>query len=326
MRVVLAGLGSIGRRHLGNIRALVPDAEITILRHADRGEPLPLGADRVVYALADAVASRPDVALVCGPTTGHAEVAIALARAGAHLFVEKPLAATADDALAIVEAAASAGRNLIVGYNLRFLPSLRAMRAAVGDGSIGRPMSLRAEVGQYLPDWRPGSDYRETNSARAFGGGIVLELSHEIDYARWLLGEITTVDAVVDRQSDLEIDVDDTAELIVRFASGALGSIHLDMTQRSVVRTCRVAGTLGTLVWDGIADTVRRFRPEIGWEQLYEPSGNDRNAMYVDEVAHVLACVRGEATPLVSGRDGERVVAVAEAARRASALGMRIAL
>lgn len=326
MRVALVGLGSIGRRHLANLRALEPDAEIVVVRHARTHEGVPEGADGVVFSLDEALASQTDLALICGPTAAHAQAGLACLRAGAHLFVEKPLAGDSAGARALMDAAEAAQRSLVVGYNLRFLPSLRRLRDALADGSIGRVMSLRAEVGQYLPEWRPDRDYRETNSARAaLGGSVVFELSHEIDYVRWLTGEVTSVDAVLARTSDLEIDVDDTAELLLRFEGGAIASVHMDMAQRSTTRTCRIAGVDGTLEWDGIAGQVRLYSPGEGWTSIYTGDG-ERNAMYLDEMTHVLACARGEASPLASGLDGLRAVEIAEAARVSSRDGRRIDL
>jgi predicted dehydrogenase len=326
MRVALVGLGSIGRRHLANLRALEPDAEIVVVRHARNDEGVPEGADGVMFSLDEALAESPDLTLICGPTSTHVQTGLACLRSGAHIFVEKPLGIDAAGAAALVAAASTAKCALLVGYNLRFLPSLRRLRDELHGGSIGRPMTLRAEVGQFLPDWRPGRDYRETNSARAdFGGSVELELSHEIDYVRWLLGEAASVDAVLARTSDLEIDVDDTAELLLRFRSGAIASVHMDMAQRSTTRTCRIAGVNGTLTWDGISGEVRRYVPNEGWTVLHAGDG-DRNVMYVAEMAHVLACVRGEAEPLIGGIDGLRTVEIARAARRASDEGRRIEL
>lgn len=325
MRIALVGLGSIGRRHLANLRLLVPDADITVVRHRRTTEGPPEGADRVVFSRDEALARKPELAVVCGPTSTHAEDAAAFAACGAHLFIEKPIAADTAGAQRVVSAVAASGVTCVVGYNFRFLPSLRALRAAAAGGSIGRVMSVRAEVGQYLPEWRPAADYRTTNSARAaLGGDVTLELSHEIDYVRWLCGEVADVGAVLARTSDLEIDVDDTAELLLRFRSGAVGSVHLDMTQRAPVRTCRIAGTDGTLTWDGLAGVVRRFVPGTGWDVLHD-GDPERNQMYIDEAAHVLACVRGEEEPLIDAADGARTVAVAAAARRAAAAGIRTA-
>lgn len=325
IRVVIVGLGGIGRRHLANIRAAEPDAQITVLRHLRADSSVPAGANRVVYSLDDALATQPDVAFVCGPTSTHAEAGMAFARAGVHLFVEKPLALDLTDAQRLVEASNAAGRMLIVGYNLRFCASLRALHAAAHAGRIGRIMSGRAEVGLYLPDWRPGIDYRTTNSARAeFGGGVALELSHEIDYMRWLLGEVATVDAIVGRFGDLDIDVDDTAELLLSFTGGGIGSIHMDMTQRSPTRTCRLIGTTGTLTWDGIAGETQAFDHAEGWTTLVAGGSEGRNTMYLAEIAHVFACIRGESAPFADGLTGARVVQIAQAAVHAAREGRRI--
>ena len=134
------------------------------------------------------------------------------------------------------------------------------MRKALHQGHIGRVQSVRAEVGQYLPDWRPGIDCRQTASAQqALGGGALLELSHEIDYVRWLIGEIREVTARIARLSDLEIDVEDCAEIILTFENGTIGGPHLDMIQRAPTRTCRLIGSDGTLVWDGLTSHVARY-------------------------------------------------------------------
>jgi predicted dehydrogenase len=325
IRAVVAGLGSIGRRHLANLRAIEPDAQITVLRH-DRAETaVPADADRVVHTLADAVAQRPDIAFVCGPSSTHVTVGLALAEAGIHLFVEKPLALMAADAARLVDVCAQARRLLIVGYNLRFSTSLRALYDAARSGRIGRIMSGRAEVGQYLPDWRPDVDYRRTNSARReFGGGVVLELSHELDYMRWLLGDVRAVDAVVARLSDLEIDVDDTADILLSFARGSVGNIHLDMTQRNPTRRCQLVGTNGTLSWDGITGETRLFEPGAGWSTLVPAGAQERDAMYLAQTAHVVACLRGEAEPLADGRTGAAVVKLAEAVAAAAREGRRV--
>jgi predicted dehydrogenase len=319
IRVVLVGLGSIGRRHLANIRLTEPDAEITVVRHRRDDSTVPEGADRVVHTLDEALAYRPDVGFLCGPTSTHAQVGIVLASAGLHLFVEKPLALNAVEARQLVDACNEADRMLIVGYNLRFCESLRIMHRAACDGSVGRVMSGRAEVGQYLPEWRSGVDYRTTNSARSeFGGSIVFELSHEIDYMRWLLGEVAAVDAIVGRLSNLDVDVDDTAELLLSFTNGCFGSIHMDMTRRDATRRCELIGTDGTLTWNAITGETCRFRFDSGWTTLVSGGGESRNDMYLAEAAHVFACIRGEATPLVDGTDGARVVELAQAALSAA--------
>jgi predicted dehydrogenase len=204
----------------------------------------------------------------------------------------------------------------MVGYNLRFHPSLQLLKAATDRGSIGRILSVRAEVGQYLPEWRPGSDYRNSVSARReLGGGVFLELSHELDYVRWIAGEITSVMAQADHISDLELNVEDTAEIILRFASGAMGSVHLDMIQQPATRSCKLIGTEGVLTWDGISGSVRLYSAKTGtWSDLHTGQKNEWNQMYLDEMEHFISCIRKRKDPLVTGLDGKRVLEIALAA------------
>ena len=159
------------------------------------------------------------------------------------------------------------------------------------------------------------------------GGGALMELCHEIDYVRWLVGEVLEVFARVGRVSDLEIDVDDIAELILEFETGAIGNIHLDMVQRAPTRTCRLIGTEGTLTWDGLTDWVAHYSSATRtWTDLFPAAAQDRNEMYVAELRHFLDCVRSGTTPLVDGIDGRRVLEIALAARQSSSERRAIAV
>jgi predicted dehydrogenase len=329
-RYLVVSLGSIGRRHLGNLRRLRPDARIGVLRLAARpgeGGP-PEGADDQFHDIRDAIAFAPRAAIVASPASAHLGVAKRLAEAGTHLFLEKPIADRAEGVANLVDGCAARGLVLMVGYNLRFHPSLLAMKQAIDAGAIGRVLGARAEVGQYLPDWRPGSDYRRGVTARAeLGGGVLLELSHELDYLQWLLGRPRDVSARGGRLGDLEIDVEDMVELTLGYDRPLLASVHLDMLQRAPTRQCRVIGTEGTLLWDGIADKLDIYRAaEPGWREVPVTRLSDRNQMYLDELDHFLGCVDTSTRPRCDGRDGLAVLEIVEAARQSMATGHCITL
>ena len=331
MRALIAGSGSIARRHLKNLRHLVPAAHITVLRRSPSSSATPSewpDADQLVSTLDEACAGRPELAIVASPAPFHVETALALARQNCHLLIEKPLShslAGIDPLLAECDARRLV---LLIGYTLRFLPALNILRQALTAGRIGRVLSFRAEVGQYLPDWRPGTDYRASVSAKAeLGGGAILELSHEIDYIRWLLGDAANVFALSAKTGDLEIDVEDVAEITLRLSSGAVGSIHVDMLQRTPCRQCKIIGTTGTLIWDNNDNSVRLFSADkSAWEHLAVPPLSDRNAMYCTELAHFLACIEGTETPAVSGRDALQVLRIALAAKESARTGSMVQL
>lgn len=330
-RYLLVSLGSIGRRHLRNLRSLRPAAEIGVLRqHSRVVDPTPpAGADVQFADLDAALAFAPRAAVVASPASTHMAIARRLAEAGVHVFLEKPMADCGTGLAELIRACERRELALMVGYNLRFLPSLRQVRAGIADGLIGRMLAVRAEVGQYLPDWRPGSDYRMGVSARAaLGGGALLELSHELDYLYWLFGLPARVTARGGHYSDLELDVEDTAELILEYEAPAkLVNVHLDMVQRAPSRQCRFVGSEGTLIWDGISDEIRLFRAEAGeWRNLDGAKLLDRNQMYVDELEHFLTCVATGARPLIDGKAGHDVLTIVEAARRSMASGTTISV
>jgi len=328
MRILIVGLGSIGRRHLANLRKIDPSAQITVWHQTPKSNHVSefLPVDRVVYRVEDALVAKPEAALIASPASLHVETALVLARQGVHLFIEKPLSNSLKGVEELLQLCRQQKLVLMVGYNFRFYPPLRIVRQAILENLIGRPLSIRAEVGEYLPDWRPTQDYRQGVSAqRALGGGAVLELSHELDYVRWLIGEVETVSAQVGRLSDLEIDVEDTAEIVLRFRNGGIGNVHLDMVQRDKTRTCRIIGTEGVLTWDGMSHRVQLFSAAThAWSDLHPARVIERDDMYVAELRHFLDCVAGQSIPTPSGEDGKRVLQIALAALQSSKEGKAV--
>lgn len=330
-RILIVGGGSMGYRHTRLIRQSLPEADIRVLMR-EPGRALPEGATGRVATLAEAIAFKPEVAVIANPATLHLDAAVPLARSGVHLLVEKPLSAHCAGVDALIETARTSGIVLLVGYNLRYAPSLQDFSQRVRQGVIGRCLGVRAEVGQYLPSWRPAADYRQGVSARReLGGGVLLELSHELDYLRWIFGEVRSVQAMVARQSSLEIDVEDTADLLLQFEStgegtGVVASVHLDFVRRDSIRMCTAVGTLGTLRWNGIASSVELFSADTGaWETVFSAEP-DRDATYISQWDHFLACVAKRDALRVTGQDGLAVLRIVEAARESASTGRRIEL
>lgn len=330
MRILIAGFGTIARRHLKNIRQIEPASHLTIWRQHTSSEDAEARAlaETQVFSVEEALRGRPDAALVTGPASSHMATGLILAKAGIPLFIEKPLSHTMAGVDTLLNVCRANGVPLMVGYNFRFHQPLQILRSALIEGSIGRPLYLHAEVGQYLPDWRPHKDYRLTASAKKeLGGGAVLELSHELDCARWLMGEVASVQATMAKVSDLEIDVEDTAQITLRFRNGAIGSVHMNMVQRVPTRTCRIVGAEGTFVWDAMASCVSRYLvSNKTWEILHSEPNADRNQMYVEEMRHFLECAKTRCTPLITGEDGKAVLEVALAAKRSAEDGQMITL
>lgn len=329
-RIVIAGLGSIGRRHLRLLRARCPGAQIMALRHKDGGDAIG-GLDASTTSIEKVLEFAPQIAVIATPAPFHAQVACPLARNGTHLLIEKPVAASINDARAIADAVRETGVTAQVGYNLRFLESLNAFRGAIQGGTIGRIASVRAEVGQHLPDWREGSDWRQTVSARRdLGGGVLLELSHEFDYLSWIFGGVAGVRGWAGQQGNLDLAVEDTAHVILDFggtmppaARGerVVATVSLDFIRHDTVRRCVAIGDEGTLAWDAVASEVVLVRPGGDAARLHS-STPDRDAAYVAQLDAFLARVgkRG-AGPGADVGEALDVLRIVDAVHRSHAAG-----
>lgn len=317
MKILMVGFGSIARRHIKNIKVIKPNAKIAVWEQYDTTAAL--GAmtpfiEKLVFSAEDAFAWNAKVVFVVNPTTLHCDTAFFFAKCGAHLFIEKPLSHCKDGIDDLIHLARRNNLVVMVGYVLRFTRQLQMLKTALNKNSVGRPLSFRATIGQHLSLWRPDQRYQDTVTAQKnLGGGVLLELSHEIDYMQWLGGAVTQVYALTGKVSDLDIDVEDVAEILLQFASGAVGHIHLDMLDYSAHRSCRIVGERGTLAWNRKGDNhVELFsKDQKCWTPLLcEDGTQDRNSMYLDELHHFFDCIEKNRDPLISLHEGRQVVEI----------------
>jgi predicted dehydrogenase len=323
MRCFVVGAGSIGLRHCRNLVALGQMVTVWDVDAARLGDAAALPGVVAASGLDAGLAAGPDAVLVCTPPALHVDVARRALEADAHVFVEKPIAASSDEVPELLDLAKRRGRTLAVGYNLRFLPGLRRVKTLLDAGRIGHVLSARAEFGFFLPRWRAGRDYRDNYAIRKdLGGGILLDAIHEFDYLGWLLGRVSEVFCAADHVSSLAGDTEDLAELILRFSTGALGQVHLDYVRRAYRRMLELSGTDGLITWD----YATRLVTVVGGDgSVVEQQGGDVDGlpegMYLEELRHFVSCLeRGEA-PAVDGAEALRSLRVVEAAKTSAERG-----
>ncbi len=262
MKFVIVGLGSIGKRHKNNLESLGHEV-ITQWEKADGF-------------------------LICNPTALHLETALKVAHFERPIFIEKPLSHNLDGLEAL-------RGTILVGYCLRFDQSLKEFKQKVDGLDKNKIKSVKIVCQSWLPDWHPDKDYRQTYSAkRNLGGGVLLDLSHEIDYALWFFGPVKKVSAKIRQAPELNIETEAIADLTLEFASGVKADIHLSYASHETKRYCEIKTASQTLRWD------------------YQPN----NEMYLTEMKHFINVCHGKEAPLITAADGRLVLEIIEAAKR----------
>jgi predicted dehydrogenase len=265
--------------------------------------------------------AEPATVLVCTPPTLHVRQALQAVQAGAHVFIEKPLSSVPDGVPELIREASHLGRVCQVGYNLRFHVGVRKVKELLDANAVGPVCYAQVTMGQYLPDWRPWQDYRQSYTARReLGGGIILDASHELDYLLWLMGRPDSVFCSSDRIGKLDVDVEDSATILLRYASGARADVHMDFVRRDYARGCSLCGEDGTIVWDYPAQTVRLYHSSAREWQTFACEC-DPNDMYRAEIAHFLECIRNQSSPLNGLEQGLAVLRLIAAARKSADQG-----
>lgn len=296
MRALVVGYGSIARRHISNLRALgVED----LLVYRPQGQPsnAPEGL-RFVGDLREGMAAKPDFAVVASPSGAHIDALVPLLQANVACYVEKPPVTAMKDVRRLHKLLKECATVTLTGCNLRFLPSLRRMREAIRAGMIGAPVRASLQAGQWLPDWRPNTDYRRSYSGKlSAGGGVLFDLIHEIDAARWLFGEFDRVLALEGKLSCLEIDAEDTACVLLGRPQGPLVTIGLDYVARQRIRRYDVVGDKATLTWD-LSDRRLTLTTAVRTETLAATAADfDVDATYRSAMDEFLSAVKtGAAT------------------------------
>jgi len=333
MKILIAGLGSIGRRHFRNLVAL-GETDLVFYRthHATLSDDELAGYPVETDVAAALKKHRPQAVVVANPTALHLNVAIPAAESGCAILLEKPIAENLDRVEELRRAAQKSGAQILVGFQFRYHPTLNKAREIIQSGALGKILSVHAHWGEYLPNWHPWEDYRQSYAARAdLGGGVIRTLTHPLDYLRFLLGEVAALTALSGHVSPLELaGVEDVAEIGLRFASGAIGGLHVNYFQRPPVHRLEIVGAAGTLRWDNADGTLIHFQmpdvfgainaqPGAAIETRYPlPAGFERNDLFAAQTAHFLRVARGGESPRCSLEDGARALELALMARNST--------
>jgi len=233
-----------------------------------------------------------DVAFVCTPNHLHIKQAVLCAKAGCHLFIEKPLSHNLEGVEELIEICKEKRLINMVACNMRFHKALQFIKE--NKQSIGRTLGIHLECGYYLPYWRKGKDYKRNYAAKKeFGGGIILDDIHEFDLLFWFNNFAPIIESkfIFGKVSDLEIETEDSCVAGFKFRNNVLGSVRCDYLQKPYSRAVKIIGELGNLEWD-FNQNIVWSRNEQGAQKLFEDKNYDTNEMYVDQLKYFFNCLK----------------------------------
>lgn len=308
-KVAVIGLGNISNRHRRNIRLLYPKVIIYAMSASGRvPKEAVADVDTFVISLEELILIQPEMVIVASPATFHAQHAIPLIKAGVPVLIEKPLSASIEDSKAIAEAADFYKTPVAIGYCLRYLSSSVFMKSLIEKKAIGDIYNAFIDIGQYLPDWRPNKSYRDSVSAsESLGGGALLELSHELDYIQWLLGQLKPHSAILRSSKELDLKVEDLADVLACNSEGALVSIHLDFLQRKAHRKCRFIGSEGNLEWDLLLNEITIIT-EASEDKVFSAPDWDKNKMYLNMILDFERLINGKKNQCITLLEAQQTV------------------
>ena len=316
--LAVIGMGSIAKRHLANLRHLHPAARIYAVSASGKNTTLLENADAVV-SLDELIALVPDYVIVASPAPYHSDIAQKLLAHDIAVLIEKPLAHNVQTCLSLQAFCQKQTRHTVaVGYCLRFLPSAQVVKNYLDQGLLGPVYNVHANVGQYLPGWRADKSYKDSVSAsKTLGGGALLELSHELDYLQWLLGDLTLQHSWLRTTDELDLAVEDIANLVLLSEKNTYISVHLDFIQKSTQRNCEFIGQHGRLVWDLLANTVTLYHA-TGKDTLYAEPGYNKNGMYLAMITAFENLPHGGVSALATVASATKVVQLIDDAKQSN--------
>jgi predicted dehydrogenase len=312
IKFLIVGLGSMGKRRIRCLQRLGLGDITGFDPRADRRDEA-----RATYGIAvaddwDAAKAAPAEAwIIATPPDSHIAYGLQAIERGAAFFAE---ASVTDDRVG--ELIARLDASGLVGApscTMRYYPGPRRIKELINRHHIGRPLTFTYHCGQYLPDWHPWESYKDFYVSRRQTGACREIVPFELSWLTELFGPVASVSCMKGRLGDLDADIDDVYQLLLRFEANLIGHMLIDVLARPAVRLFRLVGTEGTIEWDQSLHQIRDYRAASGsWHmepliaKNVAPGYLHSDDPYVDEIADFVAAVRGKRPWAYSFADDER--------------------
>lgn len=287
--ILIVGAGSIGERHIRNLHLL---GYTNLLVYRQRNLPFRDIGTATPTTYTDwelVIKQKPTIAFICTVTHLHLSFTSKCVAAGMHILVEKPLSHTTKGLDKLKTQLQQQNRYLHVGYMMRFHPFVQRIKKIIDTQQYGQLISIQSKWAEYLPDWHPWENYKESYAAqKTLGGGVALTLSHDIDQACYLTGALPqTWHTLNNHKNSLGIDVEATSDILLAFASGTTANIHLSYAQKTKERFLKVIFDNATVVFHFFENTLTTLLPDQA-PRVEKLTDFDRNDLFIAQTKYFL--------------------------------------
>jgi len=331
--VLVIGYGSICIRHVSNLLRFTNSKVIILSKRKNISKndfkiiPKNILTNRleISNSLEKCLTKNPQIAFITNETSKHIPIALRLAKLGLDIFIEKPISDSQSDLETLEKIVKKKKLICMVGCNFRFYPPFQKIKKLLDFKKIGKIYSIQIENGSYLPDWHPYENYEKSYASKKnLGGGVTLTQIHELDYLCWFFGMPKQVTTVMNKISDLKINVDDINETIIEFPNSSIAHMHLDFLQRPFFKSCKIKGSRGTIYWNSDENKIKIFDPlKNSWTNVkisnnYKISSKNINQMYVDELIYFINCINKRIVPMNNMTEAKNIFNIALSMKKSS--------
>ena len=252
-KILIIGLGSAGNQHLRNLLNLDSTFNIGILRK-NKNKPN-ISRVKFFYQITDAQKFKPDAIIISSPASTHLHYLKKFHNLCNNFLIEKPLSNEFNEYKFLYNSKKLVKKNILIGYQLKFHPLLIFLKKILLSKKYGKINHVNINTGQYLPHWRKIHYTKSVSSKKELGGGALMELSHEIDYALWIFGVPEKIYSNFKKVSDLKINAEDIVDIIMDYKKYNL-NVHLDFINRISKREIIILTSRGSIMANLISGTI----------------------------------------------------------------------
>lgn len=327
LKGLVIGGGSIGARHLNNLKILgFNDISICDTDRKKANELSKKYNVKKFYDLESALLENFDFSIICTYPQSHVDISKICIKNNSHIFIEKPISSNLQNVKSMLKKADLKKLKVAVGYNTRFDKGLIYLKNELMKSTMSTPISISSQWGQHIKFWRPGDNYKNHYILKK-GSGIILDASHEYDYVRWLLNDdVVSVYCLTTTSSTIKTQTESIATIIIKFKRGTIYNLVIDYLRPHYERKCQIIGEKGELKWEYVIKkagwknydvranskvTINFINPQKTISKNFSVKLND---MYINEMQDFIQSILENKKPLVDGWDGFKTLKISIAA------------